>query len=137
MSVNFIYVGSMQSSGVSKGGGQGGHVPRAPLLGGAKIGKATTTKKKERKEEKKIQKKRNTNHNTNAHGHYYKLIKNNFPHSATNMAFFLFNAIKSIIKCFIHTIKNIKSSNLSRALDSLAIGTLEGTPVSVDFQVGL
>jgi len=50
-------VGSMQSSGVSKGGGQGGHVPRAPLLGGAKIGKATTTKKGKKRKKKK---KRNT-----------------------------------------------------------------------------
>ena len=115
----------MQSSGVSKGA--------------KKLGKQQQQKKerKEKKRKKEIQKKRNTNHNTNAHGHYYKLIKNNFPHSATNIVFFVFNAIKSIIKRFIHTIKNIKSSNLSRALDSLAIGTLEGTPVSVDFQVGL
>ena len=46
----------MQSSGVSKGGGQGGHVPRAPLLGGAKIGKATTTKKGKKKKNTKEKK---------------------------------------------------------------------------------
>ena len=93
-------------------------MPRAPLLGGAKKGKRKKKgKKKGKKERKKEEKKERKKITIPTHTGVNVNESRTISHILPKIIFIcVFNAIKSIIKRFIHTIKHIKLSNILRAL---------------------